>query len=50
MADMHSEIDSIVDEIRHLFAFLGASLGLAPVRVDDGYTGDFVRHGDAMKR
>ena len=50
MADMHSEINSIVDEIRHLFAFLGASLGLAPVVVDDGDTGDFVRHGDRMKR
>ena len=31
MADVNSEINSAADEITRLFAFLGASLGLAPV-------------------
>ncbi len=31
--------------VTNLLAFLRASLRLAPVRVDDGYTGDFVGHG-----
>lgn len=49
MADNLEIIVSTADEITRLFAFLGASLGLAPVRVDDCDTSDFVRHCDRGK-